>query len=64
MENKLNNENQKVERKAPTLIAVHSYNGKRMNPDEKKKFIDGALTTADTASNSFEESIIAEDEWI
>ena len=52
------------ERQAPALIAVHSYNGRRMSPEEKKKFIDGALTTADNASNSFEEQIVEEDKWV
>jgi hypothetical protein len=52
-------------RRTPSLIAVHSFNGKPMKEEGLKKFIDGALSIADNAADSLhhEGSIIVEEEW-
>lgn len=47
----------------PKLIAIHSFNGKPMSDSERQKFVDGALSTADNAANSFQKEIVTEDEW-
>ncbi len=47
----------------PRLIAVHAFNGKPMANEEREKFIDGALSTADNAADSFQTDLVVEDEW-
>jgi hypothetical protein len=56
--------NTAVKQPAPVVIAVHSYNGKPMKEGALKKFVDGAITTADNVAQQSPGSTIAEEEWV
>ena len=46
---------------SPTVIKIHSFSGRPMKEEARKKFVDGPMATAHNAALKFPSSTIVED---